>query len=191
MAIEDHPISKVRWVPREQVRPNNYNPNVVPQVELQLLQTSILADGITQPVVTYQEGPEEYSIVDGFHRWSVIGGTEAIRKSTEDMIPIVVIDKPRSERMASTVRHNRARGAHTVQGMSQLVYGMLNEGMSDAEICNALGMQPDELIRLKHVTGFALLFKDAKYSREMLSMHQIEAKGDYEQEHGPQNPDVI
>ena len=141
------PIDRVRWVPAEMVEPNDYNPNAVAKKEMGLLYVSINQDGFTQPIVTIWD-PEKhkYVIVDGFHRYFV-GSTQAdIRQRLSGYLPVVVIDKPINDRMASTVRHNRARGEHSVGGMGKLVFEMLHNGWDDAEVCNHLGLEPEELL---------------------------------------------
>lgn len=163
---KSQPVDHIRWVPIEQVSPNDYNPNSVAQVEMQLLYHSIKQDGYTQPVVTiWDDDLNKYVIVDGFHRYFVCKTNDDIRERNKGMLPIVVIEKDINDRMASTVRHNRARGKHSVDGMANMVFSMLDKGWSDEAICNELGMQPDELIRLKHVTGFSKLFENAEYSK--------------------------
>lgn len=172
--VPDHPISQVRWVPIEQVQPNDYNPNSVAGQEMKLLHTSIKHDGYTQPIVTiWDPSIEKYVIVDGFHRYFTCRNNKDIYESTGGRVPIVVIEKNINERMAATVRHNRARGAHSVSGMSNMVFSMLDNGWGDAEICNHLGMEPDELLRLKHITGFSKLFSDAEYNKAWVTKHQI------------------
>jgi len=179
---EEHPISDVRWVPVEQVEPNDYNPNSVAGQEMKLLHTSIKHDGYTQPIVTiWDDEREKYVIVDGFHRYFTCKHNEDIQESTGGCVPIVVIKKDINERMAATVRHNRARGAHSVSGMSNMVFNMLDNGWGDAEICNHLGMEPDELLRLKHITGFSKLFADAEYNKAWVSRHQIMLKKEHEE----------
>tara|TARA_Y100000114_G_scaffold143230_1_gene150561 strand:- start:38 stop:628 length:591 start_codon:yes stop_codon:yes gene_type:complete len=171
---EDHPVSHVQWVDINMVQPNDYNPNSVAGVEMGLLHTSIKHDGYTQPIVTIWDDEEEkYVIVDGFHRYFTCKNNEDIQKSTGGKVPIVVIEKDMNERMAATVRHNRARGKHSVGGMSNMVFQMLENGWSDSEICNHLGMDPDELLRLKHITGFSKLFSDAEYSKTWTTKRQI------------------
>ena len=149
---------------RNRLKANDYNPNRVSPRELGLLKLSIMEDGYTQPIVTVQDG-DDFVIVDGFHRYFV-GGDPEVQESTGGKLPIVVIDKPIAERMASTVRHNRARGKHRIQGMSEIVYGMLKEGKKDTEVCNALGLSAQELLRLKHITGYAKLYANAEYGEE-------------------------
>ena len=159
-----HPISNVRWIPAEDVQPNDYNPNSVAPVEMRLLYTSISHDGYTQPIVAiFDEALGKYIIVDGFHRFYTAIHNPDLLESTMGCLPVVVIEKDINDRMASTVRHNRARGKHSVKGMSSMVFAMLQNGWEDAAICNELGMEAEELIRLKHITGFAKLFEDAEY----------------------------
>jgi len=179
--LSKHPVSTVKWVPLEQVEPNDYNPNSVARIEMGLLLTSILHDGYTQPVVTiYDADRDKYVIVDGFHRYFVMLSNEEVRASTGGLLPVVVIDKTISERMASTVRHNRARGKHSVQGMSSMVFKMLDDGMTDAQVCNELGMEPEELLRLKHITGFSKLFADREYNKSWVTRSQIRVRQEYE-----------
>ena len=185
MTRQAHPVSNVKWVPIEQVEPNDYNPNKVASKEMKLLYTSIKHDGYTQPVVTiWDEEREKYIIVDGFHRYFTCKNNEDIYASTEGCIPIVVIAKDINERMAATVRHNRARGAHSVSGMSNMVFQMLDNGWADAEICNHLGMEPEELLRLKHITGFSKLFENVEYGKAWESKQQIRLRKHAEMEKG-------
>ena len=181
--FSEHPVSEVKWVDINKVEPNDYNPNSVAGTEMSLLYTSIKHDGYTQPIVTiYDEEKNKYIIVDGFHRYFICKTNKDIQESTNGHVPIVVIKKDINERMASTVRHNRARGAHSVTGMSQMVFSMLDNGWADEEICNHLGMSADELLRLKHITGFSKLFKDAEYNKTWTTKRQIQAKKNYQLE---------
>jgi ParB-like chromosome segregation protein Spo0J len=169
-----HPVTHVQWVPISLVEANDYNPNSVAKTEMQLLATSIRHDGYTQPIVTvFDENRGVYVIVDGFHRYFCCKTFKDIYDSTGGHVPIVVIDKEINDRMASTIRHNRARGKHTVDGMSSMVFALLQNGWDDDEICNELGMSPEEVIRLKHVTGFSKLFADAEYRRAWKTDRQI------------------
>jgi hypothetical protein len=171
------PVDLVRWIPIDKVRPNDYNPNSVAGTEMSLLYTSIDHDGYTQPVVTiYDNEKDEYVIVDGFHRYFVMKSNQDICDRTHGLVPCVVIDKDINDRMASTIRHNRARGRHSVQGMSNLVFSMLDGGWSDAEVCNELGMEPEELLRLKHITGFSKLFADREYNKAWMTKRMIQIK---------------
>jgi ParB-like chromosome segregation protein Spo0J len=172
--LKDQPVNNVRWVEMEKISPNDYNPNSVANIEMGLLYTSINHDGYTQPIVTvYDPEKNEYIIIDGFHRYYVGKIKKNIHEKCLGKLPVVVIDKPINDRMASTIRHNRARGKHSVQGMSNLVFQMFDNGWGDAEICNELGMEPEELLRLKHITGFSKLFSDAEYSRSWKTRRQI------------------
>jgi ParB-like chromosome segregation protein Spo0J len=172
--LKSQPINRVRWVPVDKVTPNDYNPNSVAQQEMGLLYTSIMHDGYTQPVVTvYNDKTGMYEIIDGFHRYYTCKTQADVRERNHGMLPIVVLDKDINDRMASTVRHNRARGKHSVAGMSNLVFSMLNGGWSDADICNELGMEPEELLRLKHITGFSKLFADTEYRKAWMTRSQI------------------
>lgn len=184
------PISKVRWVHIDQVQANDYNPNAVAKNEMRLLHTSIEADGYTQPVVTiWDPDLAKYVIVDGFHRYTVMRTQRDIYDRTGGYLPVVVIDKPIAGRIAATVRHNRARGKHSVTGMSNLVFQMLQEGRSDTEICNEIGLEAQELLRLKHITGFSMLIQDHQYTASWETARQIEAKGVWKAEH-PDDPPI-
>jgi ParB-like chromosome segregation protein Spo0J len=175
--LKDQPVDRVRWVDVNEVQANDYNPNSVASQEMSLLYTSILHDGYTQPVVTiWDELEGKYVIVDGFHRYFTCKTNQDIKDRNAGRLPIVVLQKDVNERMAATVRHNRARGKHSVGGMSSMVFNMLDNGWSDAEICQHLGMEPDELLRLKHITGFSKLFADADYSKAWTTKHQIMLK---------------
>jgi len=178
--IPKQPISDVQWVSIDLVEPNDYNPNSVAGQEMKLLHTSIKHDGYTQPIVTiYDEEKERYVIVDGFHRYFTCKNNKDIFDATGGRVPIVVIKKDINERMAATVRHNRARGQHSVSGMSNMVFSMLDNGWKDEEICNHLGMEPDELLRLKHITGFSKLFADTEYNKAWVTKHQIRIKKEF------------
>ena len=172
--LQGQPIDRVRWVPIDLVQANDYNPNAVATIEMRLLYTSILHDGYTQPVVTiWDEKIGKYIIVDGFHRYTTMRCNKDIHDRNQGLLPIVVIDKSINDRMASTVRHNRARGKHSISGMSSMVFSMLENGWQDADICNELGMEPEELLRLKHITGFSKLFKDVEYAKAWETRSQI------------------
>ena len=173
----DQPVDSVQWVPIEDVVCNDYNPNSVATNEMRLLYTSILHDGYTQPVVCIRDDERgKWVIVDGFHRYSIMKLYADIRARTNGMLPIVVIKKSINERMASTVRHNRARGKHSVNGMASMVFAMLDNGMDDAQICADLGLSADELTRLKHVTGFSKLFENVEYGRAWETKRMIQLR---------------
>lgn len=178
--IPKHPISNVQWIPIEKVQANDYNPNSVAKVEMGLLYTSIKHDGYTQPVVTiYDKEHDKYIIVDGFHRYFICKTYKDISESTGGRLPCVVIDKDINDRMASTVRHNRARGKHSIAGMSTMVFKMLDNGWTDEAICNELGMEAEEVLRLKHITGFSKLFENTEYKKAWESKLQVRARIDH------------
>lgn len=159
------PVYNVLSVPVEKIKANAYNPNSVAPPEMKLLELSIWEDGYTMPVVCYKiPGEDAYEIVDGYHRFTVLKTSERIFEREGGMLPIVVIDKPIGDRMASTIRHNRARGSHSIELMSNIVAELTQAGMSDAWILKHIGMDKDELLRLKQITGLAALFKDKEFS---------------------------
>jgi ParB-like chromosome segregation protein Spo0J len=181
-----HPVNHVKWVPLAKVRANTWNPNKVASIEMQLLYTSIKADGYTQPVVTVRdEARDRWVVVDGFHRWRVLIENDDIRASTGGMCPIVEISADVNDLMASTIRHNRARGKHSVGNMSGIVFSMLDNGWTDERICAELGMSADELLRLKHMTGFSKLFENVQYRQAWETRRQLEIRRAYAAE----NPD--
>ena len=158
------PVYNVIAVPIEKIEPNTYNPNSVAPPELALLYDSIRADGYTMPIVCYYErSRDRYVIVDGFHRYRVMLEHEDIYAREGGKLPVTVIDKPIDHRMASTIRHNRARGSHDVDLMSNIVKELHELGRSDAWISKHLGMDKDEILRLKQITGLAALFRDMRF----------------------------
>ena len=172
--MKTQPVDLVKWVDINKVKANDYNPNNVAPIEMGLLYTSIHHDGYTQPIVTvYDKAKDEYVIVDGFHRYFIAKNNPTITKRTKGLLPVVVLSKGLNDRMASTIRHNRARGKHTVTGMSSMIFQMLDNGWEDKNICNELGMEAEELLRLKHITGFSKLFKDSVYKRAWVKKTQI------------------
>lgn len=174
------PVANVLWVPLEKVEANDYNPNVVARNELHLLYLSILHDGYTQPVVTvYDADRDRYIIVDGFHRHLVMKYHQDIYDRCGGLLPIVVLEKGLNDRMASTIRHNRARGKHTIAGLAGVVFAMLDGGWTDVAICTEMGMEAEELLRLKHITGFAKLFENVEYSKAWETRRQIRIRRDY------------
>lgn len=177
--VQDNPVDLVKWVPVEAVRANDYNPNEVADREMELLYTSIYEDGYTQPVVCVELDEEaegyQYEIVDGFHRYSVMKMYDDIYDRSDGRVPITIIEtEEKNERRASTVRHNRARGEHSLSGKGEVVFGMLDDGWEDEEICSALGMEKDELARIKHTTGFDALFEDVEYQQAWKATQQLE-----------------
>ena len=179
--VNTQPVDFIQWLDINKVQPNDYNPNSVAKVEMGLLYKSIKHDGYTQPIVTfYDKEIDKYIIVDGFHRYFICKNNPDILERNNGKVPVVVIKKDINERMASTVRHNRARGAHSVSGMSSMVFKMLENGWEDNEICNHLGMEAEELLKLKHVTGFSKLFADTEYKKSWETVRQIKLKNEYE-----------
>ena len=166
MMSKKSPVYSVRPVPIEKVLPNTYNPNAVAPPEMRLLYESIKEDGYTMPVVCYYDSEnDKYVIVDGFHRYRVMLEHKDIYEREGGMLPVSVIDKPLDHRMASTIRHNRARGSHNVDLMSNIISQLHTLGRSDAWISKRLGMDKDEILRLKQITGLAALFKDVKFGQ--------------------------
>lgn len=161
----ESPVYNVRRVPLEKVTANDYNPNSVAPPEMQLLETSIWEDGYTQPVVVVYDGDnDKYVVVDGFHRYCTLINSDRIREREQGMLPVVVLDKEMHDRMASTIRHNRARGSHSIELMSTIVAELVEMGKGDRWICQHIGMSPDELLRLKQITGVAALFANKDFS---------------------------
>ena len=159
------PVYNVKAVPIEKIRANSYNPNAVAPPEMKLLELSIWEDGYTMPIVCYYiPDSDTYEIVDGFHRYTVMLTSKRIRDREKGMMPVVTIDKPLSNRMASTIRHNRARGTHSIELMSNIVAELTKSGMSDAWILKNIGMDADELLRLKQISGLAELFKNKEFT---------------------------
>lgn len=155
------PCMNPELVPANKVISNDYNPNQFAHPEMELLAHSIEEDGLTQPIVVfYDRDSDVYIVVDGFHRFILLKS-----RFKCNMIPVVVIEKDITERMASTIRHNRARGKHRVDLMSLLVEKLLKLGRSEKEIARHLGMEAEEVLRLKQATGLAALFKGHPYAR--------------------------
>ena len=160
------PVYNVIAVPVEKIHANSYNPNSVAPPEMKLLELSIWEDGYTMPIVCYRlPDTDEYEIVDGYHRYTVMRTSARIREREGGMLPVVVIDKPISNRMASTIRHNRARGTHSIDLMRNIVAELVASGMGDAWIRKHIGMDADELLRLKQLSGIAALFADKEFDR--------------------------
>ena len=160
------PVYNVKAVSVEQIRANSYNPNSVAKPEMDLLYKSILEDGYTMPIVCYYlEDEDIYEIVDGFHRYTVMLNHKDIYEREGGKMPVVVIEKDISNRMASTIRHNRARGSHSIELMSNIVSELVDSGMSDRWIMKNIGMDADELLRLKQVSGLAALFSKKDFNK--------------------------
>lgn len=169
------PVYHIIPVPIEKIEPNDYNPNSVAPPELRLLYDSIKADGYTMPVVCYyDQDRDRYIIVDGFHRYRIMLDHPDIYRREGGMLPVSVIDKPLDHRMASTIRHNRARGTHDVDLMSNIVSDLHELGRSDAWISKHLGMDKDEILRLKQITGLAALFKEVDFGKAWVPVEDDE-----------------
>lgn len=157
----NHPVSRVQWAPVELVQANDYNPNSVAKPEMDLLRRSIEADGYTQPIVTWLRDDGIYEVVDGFHR-HLVGKEMGLTH-----LPVVVVNQDstdRNDRIASTIRHNRARGKHKIASMSDIVVELSRRNWSDTKIAKELGMDADEVLRLKQVSGLAELFAEEDFS---------------------------
>lgn len=172
------PVYNVIPVPIEKIVPNTYNPNSVAPPEMKLLYDSIKEDGYTMPIVCYYVKEEDvYVIVDGFHRYRVMLEYPDIREREGGMLPVSVINKSLDNRMASTIRHNRARGSHDVDLMSNIVKELHELGRSDAWISRHLGMDRDEILRLKQITGLTALFRDVKFGEAWKPMEDESRAG--------------
>lgn len=159
------PVYNVKAIPVEKVQANDYNPNVVAPPEMKLLELSIWEDGFTMPCVCYYDETEDkYILVDGFHRYQVLKSSKRVNEREKGLLPVVVIEKDLSNRMASTIRHNRARGTHNIELMCNIVAELDRSGMSDEWIMKHIGMDRDELLRLKQISGLAELFADKEFS---------------------------
>ncbi len=177
------PVYNIISVPVEKIKPNTYNPNMVAPPEMKLLYESIKADGYTMPIVCYYSKEKDiYIIVDGFHRYRIMIEYQDIYEREKGMLPVSVINKPIDQRMASTIRHNRARGSHDVDLMSNIVKELHELGRSDAWIAKHLGMDKDEVLRLKQITGLTALFKDVKFGKAWRPVEETETETTMEQE---------
>lgn len=173
LALREHspmrrePVDCVIWVDAAKVQANDYNPNSVAPPEMRLLQLSIMADGFTQPIVAWPvDGGWE--VIDGFHRNRVGKEVGAVRKRLGGRLPLAVINAERTakeDRIAATIRHNRARGRHQVDAMSDIVADLVKRNWTDERIAKELGMDSDEVLRLKQITGLAELFADREFSK--------------------------
>ena len=160
------PVYNIVSVPVDKIQANSYNPNSVAPPEMKLLYKSILEDGYTMPIVCYYlQDEDKYEIVDGYHRYRIMLEHKDIYKRENGCLPVSVIDKPLSDRMASTIRHNRARGEHSIELMTKIVADLVESGMSDAWILKNIGMDAEELLRLKQISGLSSLFKDKEFSK--------------------------
>lgn len=165
--FNSEPVDFVKWVKNPLVHSNDYNPNSVAPPEMELLRHSIESDGYTQPIVSMPDPDGRYEVIDGFHRHRVGKECEEIQSKVHGYLPIVQIresQEGRNDRMASTIRHNRARGKHKVESMSDIVVELKRRFWSDERIAKELGMDADEVLRLQQVTGLSGLFADREFS---------------------------
>lgn len=166
--FKNEPVDFVKWVKNDAVYANDYNPNSVAPPEMELLRVSIDADGYTQPIVSMPDPDGKYEVIDGFHRHRVGKEFPTVRERIQGYLPLVQIRETqtdKTDRMASTIRHNRARGKHKVEAMSDIVIELKKRNWSDDKIAKNLGMEPDEVLRLCQISGIADLFSDADFSQ--------------------------
>lgn len=163
--FKNEPCDCILWVKQENVQANEYNPNHVANPEMKLLYESVKTDGYTMPIVTYDLKDGRREIVDGFHRNRIGREHLDIKNRTYGYLPVSTIDKPEDERMGSTIRHNRARGTHGIRPMSDIILDLSKQGWDDTKICVKLGMELDEVIRLKQITGLKEAFMNHEFSR--------------------------
>lgn len=166
--FKEEPIDFVQWVVTDAVHANDYNPNSVAPPEMVLLEHSIEHDGYTQPVVTWPDSENTYEVVDGFHRTTVAKRSAMVKERLQGYMPLVAIQNKntdRNDRIASTIRHNRARGKHNVNSMSDIVIELKKRNWSDSRIAKELGMDADEVLRLCQVSGLAEVFGDEEFSQ--------------------------
>lgn len=175
--MKENPVDCVLWVKQDDVHANAYNPNAVAPPEMTLLQKSIEEDGMTQPVVSWKDENGQIEIVDSFHRYK-IAQSKTMHKRLQGRLPITIVNQNKTalaDRMASTIRHNRARGEHSTELMQHIVSELVQAGMSDKWIMQHIGMDADELLRLKQLTGLAALFRHGEFSRAWVAEDNTEA----------------
>ncbi|WP_148242868.1 IbrB-like domain-containing protein [Enterobacter asburiae] len=165
--FRDHPIDCVLWVKQDEITANDYNPNNVAPPEKRLLSQSLELDGFTQPIVVSESKSQHYEIVDGFHRHEIGTNRASLKRQLKGYLPVTCLRQARQDkhnRMAATIRHNRARGRHQINAMSEIVRELVQLGWDDAKIGTELGMDSDEVLRLKQINGLLELFADRRYS---------------------------
>lgn len=173
--FKNEPVDFVKWVHSDNVMANDYNPNKVAPPEMELLEISIMNDGYTQPVVTFPNG-DKIEVVDGFHRTRVSKESKIVRERVLGFTPTVIIRKEQSnknDRIASTIRHNRARGKHQVDAMSEIILELKNRNWKNERIARELGMDEEEILRLCQITGLQDIFKDDDFSKSWESSDSI------------------
>lgn len=160
------PVDCIQWIQSDLIQANDYNPNIVAPPEMKLLEHSIQEDGYTQPIVAWNNN-DHFEVVDGFHRNRVGKESKVVQKRTQGYLPLTIVNSDRldkGDRIATTIRHNRARGKHTITGMSDIVLELKRRNWADAKIGRELGMDPDEVLRLTQITGLAEMFADREFS---------------------------
>ncbi len=193
MTTSTSPVYNVIAVHLDQIQANSYNPNSVAPPEMKLLELSIWEDGYTMPIVCYYlEDVDKYEIVDGYHRYTTMLTSERIKERENSLIPVVVIKKDLSNRMASTIRHNRARGSHSIELMTSIVSELVEAGMGDAWILRHIGMDKDELLRLKQISGLASLFAGQEFSESwnIDDIDEVLSRDDYENSEGEEFEEI-
>lgn len=176
--FNDEPCDCIQWVKQENVLANEYNPNHVASPEMKLLYESIKLDGYTMPIVTYDLKNGSREIVDGFHRNRVGREHSDIKKRIHGYLPVSTIDKTEDERIGSTIRHNRARGSHGIRPMADIVVELTKMGWDDTKICDRLGMELDEVLRLKQITGLKDAFMNHEFSRSWVEFEKKNYPGE-------------
>jgi len=183
--FKSEPVDFTLWIKNESVYANDYNPNSVAPPEMELLRHSIASDGYTQPIVTMPDDDDKREVIDGFHRNRVGKECEDIQERVHGYLPVVTINEDRegkNDRMASTIRHNRARGKHKVEAMSDIVLDLKRRNWSPKKIAKELGMEQDEVLRLAQITGLAEMFADSGFSEAWKAdvLTESEFEGDCE-----------
>ena len=180
--FKNEPVDCVLWIKQEMIQANDYNPNSVATPEMDLLKLSIDSDGYTQPIVAFQD-EGKMVVIDGFHRNRVGREYDEVKKRIFGYLPITLIrdsQSGRCDRIASTIRHNRARGKHSVDGMSDIVLELKRRNWSPKKIGKELGMDSDEVLRLVQITGLVDMFKDDDFSKSWDAVHLMELKDETE-----------
>ncbi|GAA3605332.1 ParB/RepB/Spo0J family partition protein [Flavivirga amylovorans] len=159
------PVSQVLWVPINTIMPNAYNPNKIAMPEKRLLLRSMLDHGMTLPLIVSVKQQQHYMLIDGYHRWNLIKKSKVLQRRLNHKVPVVILDLPKTEQIVASIRHNRARGKHQIAEISEVVKTLSVNGWSSKKIMEALGMDADEVLRLKQFKGLGELFKDEDYSQ--------------------------
>ncbi|HHA2008586.1 IbrB-like domain-containing protein [Enterobacter quasimori] len=165
--FRDQPVDCVMWIKQDDITANDYNPNTVAPPEKRLLSRSLELDGFTQPIVVTESEPQHYEIVDGFHRHEISTNRAVLKRQLKGYLPVTCLRRERQnkhDRMAATIRHNRARGRHQINAMSEIVRELVQLGWDNEKIGKELGMDSDEVLRLKQINGLLELFADRRYS---------------------------